>query len=320
METTHNMHGVTGQLTRIARKDPSSRNEKSGKLTFMHQKFKASRQFNEDGVTKRIVVDLRFDDSMGNGHNEFSMTAEIWNPRHPEDSESGGIIHKAIAKHFPELAHLAKWHLCSTDGPMHYPGNVTYFAGDLDHHGKRQGEPWAWDDVAYVGNSPFPTKIKSSRFLEWMQARIDFLVSTPKANKHWSEFKVVAASHTGNDTYKYSDNYTLEGYEANWALCPFNDSVTAQAWADSLNLHVESLRKKGAGFIRFEKVPTLFSEGKARELDKARSSAVWPDATDEQLCLPKAELTAILMARLPALLAAMKEDMEAAGFEWEVTQ
>lgn len=41
-------------------------------------------------------------------------------------------------------------------------------------------------------------------------------------------------------------------------------------------------------------------EGKDRELDHARSSAVWPDATDEELMAP--DLKEKLEARLPALM------------------
>lgn len=53
-------------------------------------------------------------------------------------------------------------------------------------------------------------------------------------------------------------------------------------------------------------------EGKERELDKARSSACWPEATDEELTAPG--LRERLEARLPALLEAFHRDMEA--IEW----
>lgn len=53
-----------------------------------------------------------------------------------------------------------------------------------------------------------------------------------------------------------------------------------------------------------------------RDLDAARSTACWPEATDEQLCLPKEELTALLEARLPELMERFKNDIVAAGFAW----
>lgn len=70
-------------------------------------------------------------------------------------------------------------------------------------------------------------------------------------------------------------------------------------------------------------VPTLewrpsvsVGEGKARELDHARSAAVWPEATDADLCQEPDALRAVLTARLPALLADFRRDMEATGFYW----
>jgi hypothetical protein len=41
-------------------------------------------------------------------------------------------LHDEIAKAFPELAKYIKWHLCSTDGPMHYVANTVFHA---DEHG-----------------------------------------------------------------------------------------------------------------------------------------------------------------------------------------
>lgn len=48
-------------------------------------------------------------------------------------------------------------------------------------------------------------------------------------------------------------------------------------------------------------------EGKDRELDYARASAVWPDATDEELMAP--DLKEKLEARLPALMQEFELDM-----------
>ena len=55
-------------------------------------------------------------------------------------------------------------------------------------------------------------------------------------------------------------------------------------------------------------------EGKERDLAAARSCAVWPDATDEELCQERPQLEAALKARLPALLAEFKQAMLEIGF------
>jgi len=57
-------------------------------------------------------------------------------------------------------------------------------------------------------------------------------------------------------------------------------------------------------------------DGKERQLDAARGAAVWPEATDEQLMLPKEELTKLLEARLPSLMTEFRKDVESLGFTW----
>ena len=55
-------------------------------------------------------------------------------------------------------------------------------------------------------------------------------------------------------------------------------------------------------------------EGKERQLDFARSSAVWLDATDEELSVEPEELKKRLLARLPGLMAEFKAFIESLGF------
>jgi len=53
---------------------------------------------------------------------------------------------------------------------------------------------------------------------------------------------------------------------------------------------------------------------KVRNLDHARHSAVWTDATDEELTAPG--LKERLEARLPALMAEFRQAVESLGFTW----
>jgi hypothetical protein len=55
-------------------------------------------------------------------------------------------------------------------------------------------------------------------------------------------------------------------------------------------------------------------EGKVRALDSARSCAVWPEATDEELMAD--DIKDRLEARLPKLKEDFKADMVALGFVW----
>lgn len=55
---------------------------------------------------------------------------------------SGGCIHGEIAKHFPALAPFVKWHLCSSDGPLHYVANTVYLAGNRELDAARRAAIW----------------------------------------------------------------------------------------------------------------------------------------------------------------------------------
>jgi hypothetical protein len=107
---------------------------------FTQQRWKSTgRPIKGYGADAMLSVAIRFDDDCGNGRNTFSITAEVRRPG-ARDLEAGGCLHDDIARVFPELAPLIKWHLVSTDGPMHYVANTVFLAGDIDHNGLRKGE------------------------------------------------------------------------------------------------------------------------------------------------------------------------------------
>lgn len=84
----------------------------------------------------KITAKVRHDDQCGNGHNSFSITAEIHRKSGGRwTGDCGGCCHEEVAKHFPELAPFIKWHLTSSDGPMHYIANTVYHVqqGNLDY-------------------------------------------------------------------------------------------------------------------------------------------------------------------------------------------
>lgn len=64
--------------------------------------------------------------------------------------------------------------------------------------------------------------------------------------------------------------------------------------------------------FRLEWRPWLrIGEGKKRELDHARATAIWPEATDEELTAP--DLRERLIARLPGLIEAFYKDLQTLG-------
>ena len=83
------------------------------------------------GPGAMFTATVHYDDDCGNGHNSFSVTAHVVTPasKRRNDIEAGGCMHEEIAQVFPELAPFIKWHLCESDGPMHYVANSLYWAG-----------------------------------------------------------------------------------------------------------------------------------------------------------------------------------------------
>ena len=181
-----------------------------------------------------VIATVRHDDQCGNGHNTFAITADVYESGKPHTDRhmvGCGCVHDEITEAIPELAPLIKWHLTSTDGPMHYIANTVYHASDVKdfHH--------------FV-----------------------YLVKTDLYSK------------------------TLLGL--------FNDTELAKVKEVFSDFELE---------IKTE--PTY----KCHEpnLEHARSTAIWTDATLEQLTDETA-----LNARLPALMAEFKSDVESLGFTY----
>lgn len=304
-EQSHVINGVSGRLFTL-RRPPAP--WKTG--VFANQSWiSESRPVKGYGTNGQMHVNIRFDDECRNGHNTFSITAEVYTTESSRrrDIAACGCLHDEISRVFPELAHLIKWHLVSTDGPMHYIANTCYLAGDRDYNGRKAGEACAWDDVIYFGNSPVSHKLKPGlyRFIESRTAeQPDGL---RRATPETGEFRIVALAHEKTTGYQYSDNYTFVGFGEKWHECAFSDKHSADEWARALN---------SVG-CRLTRIPTDYSKGKARELDGARHSACWPDAPDSVLMLDKPELSKILAERLPGLLSEFRADIEQAGFMWE---
>lgn len=210
-----------------------------------------------------ILATVRFDDECGNRHNSFAITGELYDREripgeaHVENSKgkkrylgSCGCLHDDIAKHFPELAPLIKWHLVSSDGPMHYVANVVYHAGDRDCNGLRKGE---------------------------------------------------FCQHTSRGPRQ---NGGIQGVP-NWVL-EIPEGVARDIYA----------AEKPAPVTIEWKPYGRTGEGKVRDLAAARNAAVWPEATDDELCQEPEALTASLLARLPALMVEFKAAVESLGFTY----
>lgn len=201
------------------------------------------KEYTENGQRYRIIAIVRYDDQCGNGHNSFSITGNIDRYDGYWRNNCGGCIHDEITKHFPELESYIKWHLCSSDGPMHYIANTVYHA---DEHGPTH----AW--VYFTGHiDPCELVGTAERLIGY------YLIGYYKKEE-------IEAKNIENQP----------GYRIRW------NEETA----------------------------------KVANLDYARSSAIWPEATDDQLRSGKHALTLMLQARLPKLMEEFRAAVESLGF------
>ena len=260
-----------------------------------HQSKSFSKAIDYEGKPATIVTRLRYDDECGNGHNSFSITGDIYRLGKSHNPEVCGCIHDEIAEHFPEFKHLIKWHLTASDGPMHYLANTTYHAGNRDCWGKLKGEPKQFETKIHFNDVPIPVKGYPESFVKFLQ--------TTKV----SELEIIEIAHVDqpNENYKFDPHYTFKGYnDGVWYRCPFSDSQEAEQFLKALQTCK----------IEYKTEAIAWGEGKERDLNAARSSAVWPEATDAELCSDN--LRDLLIARLPKLMSEFRRDMEAIGFEY----
>lgn len=114
----------------------------ASKLTRNQKREYVKKEVMLNGEKVDAYVTIRYDDECKNGHNTFSITGKIYKA----GTKSGaaivrnGTCHDVIRELFPEFEHLIKWHLCSSDGPLHYVPNTIYHAADTDYKGFHAGE------------------------------------------------------------------------------------------------------------------------------------------------------------------------------------
>jgi len=246
-----------------------------------------------DGEKVDIVAEVRHDDECGNGHNSFAITGTIYKAGRRSDrcTLAGGCIHDEIAKFFPKLAPFIKWHLTSTDGPLHYVANTLYHARTCDTPGKQPGDPIKYDTRLAFTGIPFTFSEQASGFWDYLESVGDF-----------DNIEITEVPYDGRDSYDFKPNYSLTGFikeneVKQWYRAPFRTHREAQEF-------LFALREFG---IKYVSTPVKWAKATTPNLEAARSCAVWPEAELEDFTSENLE------ARLPSLLEAFQHDVESLG-------
>lgn len=296
------IHGVPGTFTCIARNETE----------WEKQRWTSEPLEMSDG--RFAEVELRFDDDPQNNHNTFAMTGTVYakDPnrygRGDRNIESLGQVLKEIAEVLPPaMRELDNFHLVSTEGPMHYPANTLYLAGDRDYNGKAAGEPARTSKKLTVEGAP---GVPVSGLKPDMVEKLDQLLQEGESLGE----RVEAPHRKGEfDTHYTFTNLHSAKRPAEWAHAPFRTLEEAENFERAFD----------NGRFNVETVVTEVSQGKERELESARQAACgdFPEddplyLSDETLSLPREDLKAALEDRLPELLSRFRSAMEACGFEW----
>ena len=120
---------------------------------------------NEHGETEVLKAVVRHDDRCENGHNTFSVTASLY-VGYVE--RACGCLHDEICERIPELAPFIKWHLCSTDGPLHYVANTVYHVNS-----KEFAYHWEGPDLDAARRSAiWPDATDEALIEPWLEQRL----------------------------------------------------------------------------------------------------------------------------------------------------
>ena len=99
---------------------------KTNSLKYNDQKF-----ITYNGKKATLYIKIRLNDECKNGHQDFSITGDIYSNQTGAKSDiyflDGGCIHNEISKHMPQFKQFINLHLCDYSGaPMHPSANGFY--------------------------------------------------------------------------------------------------------------------------------------------------------------------------------------------------
>jgi len=237
---------------------------KNQKVSFNKTLF--SEKYN---CTIDICCNIRFDDQCGNGHNSFGITGGVYESgkkRCDKNVIAYGCVHDDIILYFPEFSHLIKYHLVSSDCPMHYIANTLYHSRTTDTKGKKAGDPIRFNEFLKFDNIPFTFSDNKGLF------------AYIKNIKDFSNLEIEEIVYDGEDSYNYNSNYSLTGFDLHnasgkWYQAPFKNKKDAEEF-------LQALQNFKHEFIQ---IPTAFCNAVLPDLKAAHNSACWELATLDQL-------------------------------------
>lgn len=185
-----------------------------------------------------------------------------------------------------------------------------------------------WDDECGNGHNSFSVdqvvsirKRQDGDPLEWYEREIHPLTFPEFPAFHgcekWHLFGPDGPMYYLENTIFHADDRDCWGLRKGESRQMHNNKGVPMWNRERSDYKVESLPECPTEVITIKWGPCRQEgEGKRRELDYARSTACWPEATDEQLMLEPNELAVLLINRLPALMDEFHKAVIAMGFTY----
>lgn len=254
--------------------------------TISKQAFVSRPRTDKDGI--EYAVRIRFDDPYRNKHHRLAVELTRRGDNCYADFDT-------VLGLFPEVQALVKWKNMTSKGPDGL-NNVAYLAGNRDCWGRAAGEPSLTEVYAFFGDHPIGFHIHT--FLE--KGVRAWFASNPDPDS-WVVNEIPA-----READKYEPSFEFKGMGLQWAPALFETRWQAEAFREAAKQHT----------LIFKAMPLKFSKGKVREFEDARHAAMWPDAPEEILMLPKVELEKHLEEHSKKLVAEFRKEMTGLGFWW----
>lgn len=288
--------------------------------------IKKQRKIIKSSFIDNEMVDLEvsYDDNCGNKHNTFSLTHNAYVAHLVNKEEniyrkgshlSCGVASKELLeKFFPEYAHLEKFHGCTSHGPLYYLGNTLYHVGDKDCWGMKKGEEkiLSYGYCLLVNDIKYPILHfrRRNKLLEYLMKVEGFLKENESISDLKEEFYKKEKGFQDLNVYSYpykdpSKKFTPQFSivpNSNWSDCFYDFFDRAH-----VKMFIETYKNNSITFKRYPDSIRI-GEGKERDLEAARSTAIWPEANVEDFTAEK------LIERLPPLMIEFKNEMEKLGF------
>jgi len=187
------------------------------------------------GRMERTTIKLKLADDCRNGHEDFSLTADIYekDKRGVWRDVGGGCCHDHILELMPELKPFAELHLCTWEGvPMHAAANGWYWLQgvrpEIADHNKNLGA--CHGGTGSGAKTPQECRRIFGEHFRLSEAEIDqILALAPRSEK---ELQIIVENMGLPARWKKEAAAAIAQLEA-WTGAKFESKATRQTWTPS---------------------------------------------------------------------------------------